>query len=157
MFTIRKFRQSDQQRILEITVASFDGVSIDQNIEGLWGTIQGKTWQGRKKQNILDDLNANPPGIFVAEAEAKLVGYVITQVNQQTGIGWIPNMAVDTQHRGKGLGKRLLQQAIGYLKQAGMKYAKIETLEQNTIGQKFYRRMGFREVARQIHYLKPLS
>ena len=157
MFTIRKFRQSDQQRILEITVASFDGVSVDQNIERFWGTIEGKTWQWRKKQNILDDLDANPAGVFVAEAEGKVVGYVITRTNQQTGIGWIPNMAVDARHRGKGMGKRLLQQAIDYLKQAEMKYAKIETLEQNTLGQRFYPRMGFKEVARQIHYVKPLS
>ncbi|HDN67774.1 MAG TPA: GNAT family N-acetyltransferase [Firmicutes bacterium] len=157
MLKIREFKQSDQERILEITVESFDGVSIDQNIERLWGRIEGKSWQWRKKQSIIDDLNANPAGVFVAEEEGKVVGYVTTRVEEETGIGRIPNMAVDARHRGKGIGKKLLQEAMEYLKAAGMKYARIETLEQNTIGREFYPRMGFKEVARQIHYAKPLS
>ena len=33
-----------------------------------------------------------------------------------------------------------------------MEVAKIETLDQNPIGQKLYPSLGFREVARQIHY-----
>ena len=39
----------------------------------------------------------------------------------------------------------------------GMAMAKIETLAQNDSGQALYPRCGFREVARQIHYVMPLS
>jgi hypothetical protein len=35
--------------------------------------------------------------------------------------------------------------------------AKIETLEQNARGQALYPRFGFREVARQIHYVMSLD
>ncbi len=34
---------------------------------------------------------------------------------------------------------------------------KIETLEQNPVGMYIYSKMGFQEVARQIHYLKLLD
>jgi hypothetical protein len=37
-----------------------------------------------------------------------------------------------------------------------MTVAKIETLEQNPIGRRLYPALGFREVARQIHYAMPL-
>ena len=37
-----------------------------------------------------------------------------------------------------------------------MTVAKIETLEQNTIGRHLYPSLGFREIARQIHYAMSL-
>ena len=39
-----------------------------------------------------------------------------------------------------------------WLLERGMQVAKIETLEQNPVGQHLYPRLGFQEVARQIHY-----
>ena len=38
-----------------------------------------------------------------------------------------------------------------------MQVAKIETLEQNPIGQTLYPSLGFQEVARQIHYAMRLD
>ena len=38
-----------------------------------------------------------------------------------------------------------------------MQVAKIETLEQNAVGQALYPRAGFKEVARQIHYAMRLD
>jgi hypothetical protein len=34
--------------------------------------------------------------------------------------------------------------------------SRIETLEQNPIGQHLYPSLGFQEFARQIHFIKPL-
>jgi ribosomal protein S18 acetylase RimI-like enzyme len=56
------------------------------------------------------------------------------------------------QSQGKGLGRRLLEHALEYLRQQGMECARIETLEQNPIGSHLYPGLGFEEVARQIHY-----
>jgi hypothetical protein len=38
-----------------------------------------------------------------------------------------------------------------------MQVAKIETLEQNPVGQALYPDLGFQEVARQIHYAMRLA
>ena len=38
-----------------------------------------------------------------------------------------------------------------------MHMAKIETLEQTPVGTTFYPKMGFTEIARQIHYVQPLN
>jgi ribosomal protein S18 acetylase RimI-like enzyme len=39
----------------------------------------------------------------------------------------------------------------------GLSHARIETLDQNEIGQTLYPSMGFEEVARQVHYCLDLS
>jgi ribosomal protein S18 acetylase RimI-like enzyme len=86
-----------------------------------------------------------------------VVGFVTTRLQCNSKIGWIPNMAVDAEHQAKGLGQAMLEHAIGFFRERGMQIAKIETLEQNPVGQKLYPRLGFEPVARQIHYAMRLD
>lgn len=158
---IRKSVESDIERIKEITTICFDGVSIDQNIEKLFGKIGELDWKQRKASHI--DENCRDGEIFVAEEPAssdaednQIVGYITAQVNRYTKIGWIHNLAVLPDYQKCGIGKQLIETALDYFKSEGMLLAKIETLEQNEVGKYFYPKMGFKEVARQIHYVKPL-
>ena len=64
--------------------------------------------------------------------------------------------AVDARYRARGVGSTLIQHAIDWMRAQGMAMAKIETLAQNERGQALYPRFGFKEVARQIHYVMPL-
>jgi len=154
---IRPFRPDDRDALLEITARAFDGVSIDQNIESIYGPINGMGWQERKISHVEDDIAANPGGIVVFEANGQPVGFASCRVNHRTRIGSIPNLAVHPHHQGKGIGKALLQAALAYLEAQGMEFARIETLEQNRRCMRFYPRAGFREVARQVHYIRPLG
>ena len=86
------------------------------------------------------------------EDATHIVGYVTTRLNQVSKIGWILNLAVDSDHQGKRLGRALLEHSIAYFRAEQMEIAKIETLEQNPIGQSLYPSLGFVEVARQVHY-----
>ena len=43
------------------------------------------------------------------------------------------------------------------MKFRGMTHGKIETLDQNEVGLHLYPKMGFEEVARQVHFVKKLS
>ena len=154
---IRSFRASDAQVLKEIIVLAFDGVSMDQNMERIFGEQIGPTtWQERKRRAMEADILANPEGIFVAEDKGQVVGFVTARLDPLTKIGWIVNMGVRPEHQGRGIGKRLLAKALDYLREQGMEYAKIETLEQNEVGKVFYPKAGFQEIARQIHYLRKL-
>ncbi|MGV3720641.1 MAG: GNAT family N-acetyltransferase [Actinomycetota bacterium] len=155
--TIRPFRADDLPRVQSITVASFEGVSIDRNIEAQFGEVAGKDWKQRKARDVTTDCEVQPEGVFVAEADGEVVGYVTTRLDRFTGIGRIPNLAVDDAQRGQGLGTRLIEHAIQWMREQGMAMAKIETLVQNERGQALYPRFGFQEVARQIHYVMPLT
>ena len=154
---IRKYRTADRDRLLEITAVCFEGVSIDYNIEELYGPVAGMNWTSRKKKHIEEDIAANEEGIFVAEEGGEAVGYITTRVNAHTRIGWIPNLSVLPDFQKRGIGRMLLDAAVDYLRRRGMLYARIETLEQNRTGSHFYPKYGFREIARQIHYIIPLE
>src|SRR2546421_1209433 len=157
-YDIRFYQPGDLARLQEITAHTFGPVSIDRNMEQLLGPFGPGDWSSRKMAAIADDCHIQPDGVLVAEDDlGAVVGYVTTRVNRTSGIGWIPNLAVDPNHQGKGLGRALLERAIQFLRESGMAVAKIETLEQNPNGQSLYPSLGFQEVARQIHFAKRLD
>ena len=135
---IRNYKPSDLQTLRQITAICFEKVSIDKNIEDRFGRIGDMGWEERKMSHIDDDAAANPDGLFVAEVEAEIAGYITTRLNHSTRIGGIPNLAVLPQFQRRGIGRRLIEKALAYLQAEGMLYARIETLEQNPIGTSFY-------------------
>ena len=150
---IRNYRPGDLPRLQEITVTAFEPVSIDRNIEAhVGGSLNGRDWKWRKAQHIADDVDREATGVFVAEIGDLIVGYITTWHDAQAGVGNIPNLAVDAAHRGSGIGRRLIEHALEHFRNLGLSYARIETLEQNPVGQGLYPSLGFREIARQIHY-----
>lgn len=150
---IRTYRSDDLDALRRLTVDAFQGVSIDHNIENRFGLVNGHDWRWRKARHIDEDAAANPQGIFVAEESGTVVGYVTTRVDRDAGIGLIPNLAVAAELRGQGLGRQLIERALDYFRFLGLELAKIETLDQNPVGQHLYPACGFHEVARQIHYV----
>jgi ribosomal protein S18 acetylase RimI-like enzyme len=156
---IRPYREADRPRLRALTVAAFEGVSIDHNIDLLLGPIAGRDWRWRKERQVDDDIDAPGAEIAVAEDEGtgRTVGYVTLKFDPESRIGWIHNMAVDADERGRGLGRQLLEHALSRFRAEGMTVAKIETLEQNPVGRHLYPAVGFREVARQIHYAMALT
>ena len=157
-YSIRAYQPTDLPRLQGITAVTFEAVSIDRNMERKLGPFGVGDWRVRKLGAIADDCVAQPDGVFVAEdAGGVVVGYVTTRLNPGSGVGWIPNLAVDPEHQGRGLGRALLEHAVAFFRRSGMQVAKIETLEQNPVGQKLYPALGFEEVARQIHYAMRLD
>jgi len=154
---IRPFQENDRAPMKAITAICFAGVGIDYNIEQRFGVINKMDWRSRKVRHIDDDIAANIAGIFVAEEAGEVVGYITTRIDPESKIGTIPNLGVLPAHRGAGIGRQLIETATAYAKAEGMAYLRIETLDQNAIGQYLYPSSGFEEIARQIHYLKPLS
>jgi ribosomal protein S18 acetylase RimI-like enzyme len=154
---IRGFQPDDLPRLKEMTVEAFDGVSIDQGIEAAFGPVNGRDWKWRKARHLDDDVERDAAGLFVLEDARRIVGYVSTWRDEEAGIGHIPNLVVDSAYRGQGLGRLLIGHALDHFRGHGMTHAKIETLEQNDTGRHLYPALGFREVARQVHFVADLS
>ena len=155
---IRNFEESDREALKEITVICFgESSSIDHKIEARFGKVGGNDWAWRKERHIDDDIATDPDGIFVAELDARPIGYITSRIDHEGKIGSIPNLAVLPSHRGQGFARSLIDAAVAYLKQAGMTHVRIETLAGNEIGEAFYTSYGFTEVARQIHYIMPID
>ena len=154
---IRAYQPSDLTKLKEITIICFDGVSIDQNIERIFGKFAETDWRSRKVTHIDADAAANAGGIFIYQHEGEVVGYITTRIDHESKIGGIPNLAVLPECQGKGVGKALMKAAFDYFEEQEMSVVKIATLDQNPVGLSFYPRSGFREVARQIHYAMALK
>ncbi len=154
--TIRLYRPDDLETLKQLTVDSFGGVALDHNVEQAFGILNGHDWKWRKARHIDEDVEAHAAGIFVAERDGSIVGYITTRLDRGAGKGRIPNIAVSERCRGHGLGRRLIEHALDYFRREGMEYAMIETMAQNEIGSHLYPSCGFVEVGRQVHYARRL-
>ena len=156
-FVIRTYRSGDLSALQDLTVDAFEPVSMDRNIEREFGVVNDHDWRWRKRRHIEQDVERDPRGAFVAELNGRIVGYITTWIDEQAGFGNIPNLAVAADQRGRGLGRKLIEHALDHFRRQGMQCARIETLEQNPVGQNLYPACGFREIARQIHYCVDLQ
>jgi len=154
--SFRLYRSEDLEWIKRLTVESFGGVTIEENVEAALGALNGHEWRWRKARHIDEDVASNPTGIFVAESQGRMVGYITTRVDREAGKGRIPNLAVVEEFRGRGLGRQLIEHALEYFRAQGLAYAVIETMAQNPVGQHLYPACGFVEVARQVHFARKL-
>jgi len=153
---IRPYQPDDLTELKRITVEAFDGLALDQRIEEQIGIVHKRDWRWRKARDVEDDVRANPDGVFVALQESKILGYITTRVDREAGKGRIPNLAIAADARGSGLGRKLIEHALNYLRQEGMTFAVIETMAYNEVGNHLYPSCGFVEVGRQVHFARKL-
>ena len=152
---VRKYHRRDREAVLRIAAESFRGVCLDENIEKAFGKT-GASWQEHKMDTVDYDLEGHTASCLVAEVDGKVVGFACNRLYHNRSVGHMANLAVLEQYQGKGVGKALLGGSLDHFREMGMRFARIETLEQNERGQKFYTSAGFQEVGRQIFYFKKL-
>jgi len=150
--TIRPFQSRDLDELRRMTVEGFEGIAIDQNVEKALGVVGKRDWRWRKAKHVDEDVEANPTGVFVAEEDGKVLGYISTRLDHDADKGRIPNLAVDQSAQGRGIGRQLIEHALDYFRREGMAFAMIETMTNNPVGQHLYPSCGFVEAGRQIHY-----
>ncbi len=154
--SIRAYQPSDLPVLRQITVDSFAAVALEKVLEEKLGRWNERGWKARKADQVDDDCLSNPAGVFVAERDGVIIGYISTRVDRHNERGRIPNMAVTGEARGLGLGRRLINHALEYFRQQGMKIAQIETMASNEVGTHLYPSCGFEEMTRQVHYAMKL-
>jgi ribosomal protein S18 acetylase RimI-like enzyme len=151
---LRAVRRDDTAGIVALMRAVFKSAAIDARIAARFG---GPPWHRVKMGAVRRQLADNPAGCFVAVTGDRIVGYVSTSVNVVADRGWIIDLAVAAEYQGRGLGRRLINRALDHFRALGLHHAKIETLDTNLAGQHLYPALGFVEIARQIHYVMPLT
>ncbi|MDB6075200.1 MAG: ribosomal protein S18P-alanine acetyltransferase [Verrucomicrobiaceae bacterium] len=154
--SIRAYQPSDLPALRDITLSSFSGVALDQILEEKLGRWNERGWKARKSDQLEDDCLSNPSGVFVAVRDGLVLGFITTRVDRHNERGRIPNMAVTEEARGLGLGRRLINRALDYLRAEGMKIVQIETMASNEVGTHLYPSCGFQEMTRQVHYAMKL-
>ena len=84
-------------------------------------------------------LCASPAGCFVAESGGRVCG-TATTIIYEGRFAWIGMVLVDPEYRGRGIGTRLLGQAIEHLDAVGVPTLKLDATPQ---GRPIYAKLGF--------------
>lgn len=107
-------------------------------------------WGSREFTSALD----SPQTIFlVAEDEVGvIVGYTIALAVAEESE--ILNIAVETGHRARGIGGRLLDAAISEVRKRGAEQLFLEVRESNAAARKLYDSRGFAEISRRRGYYR---
>jgi len=112
---IRPYRPGDRDAVLEIVRLSFAGVSIDANIDRIFGPLEGPPWEERKTRAVARELETYPGDVFVAEGSEGPVGFVTVDADRTALTGTIRNLAVAPGTQGRGIGKRLIARALDHM------------------------------------------
>ncbi len=116
---IRPLRPADFYELLEIEAQAFPKSQYDR----------GQLWI----------LYLKYPNTFLLEVSDQIDGYIVFSPN-----GHIISMAVRPEHRRKGIGTSLVQEAIDHCTEKSLR---LEVRVSNVGAQKFYQTIGFRITA----------
>ena len=105
-------------------------------------------------------LGARNAAIFVAEENAQVIGYAYVAVESYDYMtlrgpaGILHDLIVDTECRGRGVGRRLFEAVLEYVQSHGLSQLVLSTAEKNEAAQRFFASVGFRrtmvEMTREI-------
>ena len=104
-------------------------------------------------------------GIWVAEEDGKIVGFVASDGNwfsKREGkvVGAIHELVILPEYRNKGIVKALVEKVIEYFKSRGLDTAELWVGDKNTQALEFYKSLGFEERDRFNYWIrmtKPLN
>ena len=111
----------------------------------LWQRVEGvEVAEGDDKEGIAQFLARNPGLSRVATDGPILVGVVMCGHDGRRG--HIYHLAVDPAYRRYGVGKRLVQECLDQLRQAGVIRAIILVSDNNPGGAEFWKRAGWEDI-----------
>lgn len=140
---IRNYESSDKEELRQLVIES----NLYQK-----GSLEKESLDTEKvKEQTLDIFDgvlkhSDDQQYIVAEEDGKLVGFVLVEVSEMyVGRGSIDDLYIQSEYRGKGIGKALLQAAFDWLKGKGAKKVGLGVHKSNDVAIKLYKSMGFEE------------
>jgi ribosomal protein S18 acetylase RimI-like enzyme len=102
--------------------------------------------------NTADDLRRmmsyEPGGCFIASLGGEDVGMVGSV--SYGGVGWVGDLIVLPEHRGRGVGASLMRRAIRHLEGSGVGFVRLDSVAKAI---PLYRRLGFREEYPSLRFM----
>jgi GNAT superfamily N-acetyltransferase len=115
-------------------------------------------------QQILQNINAvsrsTDHNAFVAIYDSHVVGWIgLAQAIMIESLPFceINGLVIDENHRGKGVGKLLVEKAKQWAKEKGNDTLRLRCNVKRTGAHEFYRHLGFREIKQQTAFILDLA
>ncbi|MCS7122194.1 MAG: GNAT family N-acetyltransferase [Archaeoglobaceae archaeon] len=137
---IRRVKREDMEDFVEVYLKSYEGLE-----EYAYRTRKDVKWYFRWL------FSRDKDGFIVAEVDSKIVGFVACDTNwfsifEMEVVGEVHEIVVLPDYRFRGIGSRLLREALLYALQKERKLAELFVGKNNYVAKKFYRENGFEEV-----------
>lgn len=113
--------------------------------------VRQASWN-QTEQDWKRAIDLDPVGCFLAEAAGKPVATTTTLCFDD--IAWIAMVLVDESARGLGLGRKMLEHALDFLKKRQVKTIRLDATE---MGKPLYGKLGFMEEYQVIRYMRPAT
>ena len=131
-----------------IDTREFSIDDYDAAIE-VWKLVEGlEIAEGDDRESVAQFLARNPGLSRVATDGSRTIGVALCGHDGRRG--HIYHLAVDPACQGRGLGRRLLDECLEGLRQAGLKRAIIMVADDNPRGREFWKRCDWEEVTGAI-------
>jgi ribosomal protein S18 acetylase RimI-like enzyme len=96
--------------------------------------------------------------VWLLEAGPVAAGYLVLTLGFSMEYGgldaFVDDLYVRPQHRGKGLGTRVLEEVRAYCAASGVRALHLEVGHENAVAKALYRKAGFEETNRQLLTLR---
>ena len=142
---IRKATSKDLTKLKQIKTEFFvSEARMDALLNPSW-TKKGLVQELRKQ---LSNKNVI---YYIAEDKNDIVGYAAAQIDKPgqktipTKRGHLFNLYVKNPYRNQGLGQKLTDMTLKWLKQKNVKWVQLFVYSKNPSAYKFYKRFGFRD------------
>jgi ribosomal-protein-alanine N-acetyltransferase len=146
-YTIRRFKASDMDRVLEIERASFGKDAYDRKLFAEYERKCGGLF-------LLAEGSRTVDGYSIACVSGKYSSLVKrgSLVRRNDLVASLESIAVDPRARGKGAASSLLKSTIRRLKLQGVHRITLMVRRSNAVALQFYERRGFTAVRRAPGY-----
>ncbi len=145
-FAIRASTSKDVDEIIELWKEFMnDPLSIDLPIPTTGENVK------RQREFITKLVGEDARQVHVAVVEGRLVGYVVCQKVAKGFLevpykwGFITDLFVKRNYRHEGIGRKLMETCLEYLKSTGNDYVRLTVWSQNEGAAKLYRELGFKD------------
>jgi ribosomal protein S18 acetylase RimI-like enzyme len=88
-------------------------------------------------------LDVRGQELFTARLGGEIAALAMTMPHPRDGIPWIGFLLVDDRHRGRGLGRRVVDELCQIWKARGARELQIGVVTHNHAGQRFWKTIGF--------------
>ena len=119
----------------------FDTNFPRERAEGLFATWIAKDCEGRADKVLTAESGNGGP-----------LGYITCNLGKDSHTGRIGLVGVAAKSRGKGLGKMLISEALGWFRSVGVQKVSVVTQMRNVAAQRLYQAAGFRTEKVMVWY-----
>jgi ribosomal protein S18 acetylase RimI-like enzyme len=100
----------------------------------------------------IESSSFDPAWWFIAAAEGRIVGVSLSEVWESDGIGWVGQLAVAPEWRGRGLGRALLLTSMRAFRERDLPRAALSVHGDNLLATRLYESAGMRPAWRHDRF-----